>query len=114
MKRIAIPVSHNKLSNYFGNCNSYKIFEIKEEQVFNEYDIVRNEENIENLPEILFNQNITDIVSHKIDKRIISEFSKYKIHLYVGIQRENPELIIQKYLQGSLISDVNIIKEIIE
>lgn len=33
MKRIAISVINGKLSEYFGQCNYYKIFEIKRTQI---------------------------------------------------------------------------------
>lgn len=112
MKRIAIPVINGKLSKYFGQCNHYKIFEIKRTQIIMSLIKAPKEKEISSMPLWISNQGITDVVTYKIDGRIMVLFTNYKISLYVGIKCESPDEIIQTYLKGKLKSDEKIISEI--
>lgn len=112
MKRIAIPVKNGKLSEYFGQCNHYKIFEIKGTQVISNLIKAPKEKEISLMPLWISDQGITDVVTYKIDGKIMDLFANYKINLYVGIKYESPEDIIQSYLKGKLKSDEEIILEI--
>ncbi len=112
MKRVAIPVVSGKLSKYFAQCNHYEIFEI------DGLDIKRDEIRVPSAKEIdmllpwVSSQSITDVITYKVDKRILELFTNYKINLYVGIKIDSPREIIQDYLNGTLKSDKNIIAEI--
>lgn len=112
MKRIAIPVVDGKLSEYFGRCNYYKIFEIQSTLVISNLIKAPEETEIALMPLWISEQGITDVVSYKIDGRIMDLFAQYKINLYVGIKCESPDEIIQRYLTGKLKSDELIIAEI--
>jgi len=114
MKRIAIPVSDNILSEYFGKCDYYEIFEIEENRVISAEIKVPPCEDILLVPEWALLQGITDIITYKIDKRIIKLFTANKINLYVGIARNSPKSLIDFYLGGFLKSDGKIISEILE
>jgi len=114
MKRVAIPVSQGKLSEYFGQCSYYMIFDIKERTATGKkmslpeiYDMIE-------LPAWAAKNGITDIITYKIDRQIISLFSKYKIHLYVGIPMDTPEILINDYLNENIVSDNKVITEIID
>lgn len=112
MKRVAIPVVNKKLSEYFGQCSHYEIFEIDGQQI-NQHnvDVAPNKE-IGNLPAWTSSKGITDVIVHKVDKRIITQFLANKINLFVGVEINTPQLLIEDYLNGKLTSDKNIINEI--
>jgi predicted Fe-Mo cluster-binding NifX family protein len=112
MKQIAIPITYGKLSEYFGQCNHYKIFEIRENRVISRLLKVPDEIEITSMPLWASEQGITDIITYKIDRRIMHLFAKYKINLYIGIKYTSPEEIITNYLNGKLNSDERIITEI--
>jgi predicted Fe-Mo cluster-binding NifX family protein len=114
MKKIAIPVANNALSEYFGNCQHYEVFEIIDGHIVNKTTEIPPNKNIEMLPEWIASKEITDVVTYKVDKRIISLFAQKKINLFVGIKLNSPLKIIDNYLNGTLKSDNNIIKEITE
>lgn len=112
MKRVAIPIYNNKLSEYFGKCSHYEIFEIDKKRIKNnrfEHPPVLESDKI---PGWVESKGITDVVTYKIDKEIITRFSETKINLFVGIAIDSPEIIIQNYLNGSLKSDLRIINEL--
>lgn len=114
MKKIAIPITDNVLSKYFGKCDYYEIFEIEENRVINAEFKIPPCENILLIPEWALLQGITDIITYKIDKRIIKLFTTNKINLYVGIPRNNTKKLIESYLEGVLKSDGKIIAEILQ
>lgn len=112
MRRVAIPIADNKLSEYFGGCNFYEVFEIEDEEVRKSSVEVPTVETIDELPQWLEQRGITDVIVFKIKKEIISLFASQKINLFVGIHQDTPENLINDYLTGNLESDEKIIKEI--
>jgi len=111
MKKVAIPVYNDKLSESFGTCLYYRIYEI-------DGDIIRSNTykvppvRIINTPEWVSEQGITDIIVHKIEKSIISLFTAYKINLFIGVEVNSPEKLIEDYLNGNLFSDEKMLRDI--
>lgn len=114
MKRIAVPLVNGKLSEFFGNCNHYEIFEVEGEHIINRKVIAPPNKKITMLPLWASSQGITDVITYKVDVRIMELFANHKINLYVGIGSNLPEEIIQDYINGTLKSDEKIISEIYE
>ena len=114
MKRIAIPVTNGELSEYFGKCSHYLVFDIMGKRI-NENELqVPGFEDVGRMPQWAMENGITDIITYKLDKKIIMLFSQYKINLFVGISRNTPGQLIEDFMNGKLVSDQDIIKEIID
>jgi predicted Fe-Mo cluster-binding NifX family protein len=114
MKRVAIPVVNGRLSEYFGKCSHYKIFDIDVKTINEKEFEVPIFTDISVLPQWAHKKGITDIISYKLEKNIISMFSMHKINVYVGITINTPDALIKEYLNGTLKSDERIISEIME
>ena len=112
MKRIAIPIVNNKLSENFGECNYYTIFEVGKKINSTKTTLLPDGIEAENLPQWLKSEGITDVITYKINKQIVNLFVAEKINLFLGIPIDAPEKIIDDYLQGKLISDKRIIAEL--
>jgi len=112
MKRVAIPVVKGQLSEYFGQCDHYEIFEIDDGTVISEESEIPPKEYVTKLPEWALLKGITDIIVYRIDKRIITLFAPLRINLFVGIPVNTPRNIIEDYINGKLRSDKGIISEI--
>ena len=112
MKRVAIPVVNDKLSEYFGQCSHYEIFEIDGKQISRHNIDVVPMSGLADLPTWTTTRGITDVIVHKVDKRIISLFLAHKINLFVGVAVDTPKNLIEEYLHGKLKSNINIINEI--
>ena len=112
MKRVAVPVVKGQLSEYFGQCNHYEIFDIDEGNVKSEEIEIPPKEDVTKLPEWAASEGITDIIAYKIDKRIINLFTPFRINLFVGIPISSPRNLIEDYKNGKLKSDEIIISEI--
>jgi predicted Fe-Mo cluster-binding NifX family protein len=114
MKRVAIPVHNDQLSEYFGKCHHYKIYDIDKHSIIEKKLEIPQINNIEELPAWASENGITDIITYKIDKQIIMLFNKYKINLFIGISRNSPEKLIEEFMAERLCSDKKIISEIID
>ncbi len=112
MKRVAIPIANERLSEYFGECNHYQIFEIDKNISDRKMAQMPVGIAITELPAWLEKQGITDVIAYKVDREIISLFASKKVNLFVGIPIESPEKLIEDYLNGKLESDKRIIAEI--
>lgn len=112
-KRVAIPVQAGLLSEYFGGCSHYEIFEL-ERKLIGQYNLpVPDGTGIAELPAWLAKNKVTDVIAYKADREIIREFALRKINLFMGVQVDTPQNIIDAYQQGWLESDATIIKELI-
>jgi len=114
MKRIAIPLVRGRLSEHFGQCETYRIYQVENDAVSNETELVPEVTESSQLPIWAAEAGITDIIAHRVDKSIISLFAPYHINLFVGITLNSPENLISDYLNGRLRSDKKIILEIME
>ncbi|MEE4287049.1 MAG: NifB/NifX family molybdenum-iron cluster-binding protein [Mariniphaga sp.] len=111
-KRVAIPVTNEQLSEYFGECSHYEIFEIDGKIVDRKEarfpaGTVANE-----LPGWLVEKGITDVIAFRVNPKIINLFASKKVNLFVGVPINSTEKLIEAYLQGNLESDEKIIEEI--
>lgn len=113
MKRVAIPIIKGALSEYFGQCHHYEIFDLDGKKIKRQKEEFPMVKKITELPEWISGNGITDVVAYRIDKSIINLFARYKINVYVGVLKSNPKEIIKDYLKGSLSSDNRLITEII-
>lgn len=113
MKRVAIPIVNNQLSEYFGGCNHYEIFEIEKKVTGMQPASIPEGIALAELPGWLEKQGITDVIAYKVNPEIISLFASKKVNLFVGIPINTSEKLIEAYLNGTLASDKDIIAELI-
>ena len=112
MKKVAIPVTNNQLSEFFGECNHYELFEI-DGGVFDKKSIeIPLGTDIVELPGWLEKQGVTDVIAYKVNRKIITLFASKKVNLFVGVPIDLPQNLIDDYLQGRLESNEKIISEI--
>lgn len=112
MKRVAIPIKNNELSEYFGGCNYYEVFEIEGNKIHQQRFELPEISSIVELPNWLKSQGVTDVIAYKVDKNIISTFAANKVNLFIGIKQNTTQNLIEDYLNGNLESDKKIIEEL--
>ena len=112
MKRIAIPVFKDQQSEYFGECSFYEIFEIDKKVLNKKLAELPAGILVTEIPDWLKRIGITDVIAYKVNRQIISLFASKKVNLFVGIPLQQPEKLIDDYLNGKLESDKKIIAEL--
>jgi predicted Fe-Mo cluster-binding NifX family protein len=108
--RIAIPVTGGKVSAHFGHCEHFAVFEVDEEkgtivgkQVF---EPPTHEPGV--LPRWLGGMQVNLIITGGMDRRAQSLFAENRIEVLCGVVEDEPEQIVQQYLDGQLVSGPNI------
>lgn len=112
MKRVAIPIVDTKLSEYFGACSHYEVFDIEGKSIQKRIFELPGLDDVAKLLAWLEKQGITDVITYRINKKLISLFAAKKVNLFVGVPLNLAEKLIGDYLQGRLESDKIIIEEI--
>jgi predicted Fe-Mo cluster-binding NifX family protein len=109
MKRILIPLNNNKLSEDFNQCSHYLVFEIYKnhisEKKYQPSDVLYKNDVLN----WLIQHEISDVIANKIDYELTSSLANTKISLFVGIEIEKPEKLIENYLNGNLKSNTKLV-----
>lgn len=113
MKRVAFPVDSGKLSLYFGQCEYYKIFILDHGMIISDVTIVPPNIDLLSMPKWVAEQKINDLITHKIDKTIMSIFQEMQINLFVGVEMLGIKELIENYMSGKIRSDDQIINELL-
>lgn len=108
MKIIALPVKENKLSPHFGNCTHFKIYYEASGTIIKEDLVPAPMHQSEIFPKWLIEKGVTDLIAAGIGLKPIEILSKHKINVFLGVKVEDPGLLVQKYLDGTLETDGNL------
>jgi predicted Fe-Mo cluster-binding NifX family protein len=103
---------NNQLSENFGECNYYVVFEVDKKIKSSKTTLLPAGINVRDLPRWLKDEGISDVITYKVNRSIINLFVAEKINLFLGIPISSPEKIIDDYMQGKLVSDKKIIEEL--
>jgi ATP-binding protein involved in chromosome partitioning len=110
MIRIAIPVTDGKLSAHFGHCEHFAVFEVdKEKQTIvgkQMFEPPEHEPGV--LPRWLGGMQVTHIIAGGMGRRAQDLFAQNSIEVLYGAGEDEPEQIVQQYLDGQLATGPNI------
>lgn len=112
MKRVAIPIVNEQLSENFGECNHYEIYEIDKKITDKKTAFLPVGLALADLPGWLKKEGVTDVITYRVNREIINLFASKKVNLFIGIPIKSPEKLIDDYLKGKLESDKYIIAEL--
>jgi len=103
MKKIAIPISDNKLSPHFGHCKEFVVCEVEDNKIINETILVSPPHEPGILPKWLSDYGVTDVISGGMGNRAINLFQQAGINVFVGAPQQEPKKIINEFLEGTLV-----------
>ena len=109
MQKIAIPVSGQKLSQHFATSVLFDIFIVEDQTITKEYLLHVSSQLPESLPIWLAKNGVTDVITSEIGNKEINFFNQHKINVFVGVKLENPNNLIQEYIDGTLETHDNLI-----
>src|SRR5665811_1240660 len=75
----------NLLSEVFGDCSGYVIYDINKKSVVNTKQEIPPLKSVAALLDWVKEWGITDLIVHRIDKSLVSFFSDTKINLFIGV-----------------------------
>jgi predicted Fe-Mo cluster-binding NifX family protein len=102
--KITIPIANEKLCSHFGHCEFFAVYEVDEEQktILNRAQVPAPTHQPGVLPGWLREQGISVVIAGGMGSRAISLFESYGIKTLVGIAPNDPDQIIQDYLNNKL------------
>nr|WP_319570441.1 hypothetical protein [uncultured Draconibacterium sp.] len=112
MKKAAMPIANNKVSEYLCGYSQFVFYDIDTRNTSISENEVIDFSNAVQVRLWIQRNGITDIILHRIKKELIGVFTSERINLFVGVPMISAGQIIEAYRCGKLESDKNIISEI--
>ena len=107
MKKLAIPLEKDKISQHFDHCRQFNIFEIEGKKVINEYKATPPPHTPGALPNWLAKDGITDLVTGGIGPKAIDLLKNANINIYSGVESKDIETIVNDFISETLESGAN-------
>lgn len=109
MSRVAIPVLNKVLSTNFNKCGYYDIYEIDQKRIISHKQEKLCHKSSNELNMWIYEKGITDLIVHGIDKSSVDYFADTKVNLFIGVNINEPNKLIEDYLKGTLQSNTKVI-----
>ncbi len=108
--RIAIPVAQERLSQHFGHCDQFAIFDIDDnlKKIIDRNDITAPAHAPGVLPQWLRENNVNIVIAGGMGQRAQQLFAQNDIKVVVGATSSSPEEIVSTYLGDTLETGDNI------
>ena len=102
--KFAIPTAEGKLAMHFGHCRSFSIVETDESgKITGKSEVVPPPHEPGVLPRWLGEEIKADmIIAGGMGVQAQRLFENYGVHVLVGAPAEDPEVIVESYLKGTL------------
>ncbi|MFW6264757.1 MAG: NifB/NifX family molybdenum-iron cluster-binding protein, partial [Bacillota bacterium] len=99
--KIAIASENGVVSNHFGHCEGFKVYQIENKEIITEDFIANPGHKPGFLPVFLNDKDIKVIISGGMGAKAIELFNQNDIEVIVGASG-NVKEVLKKYLQGEL------------
>lgn len=101
MKKVALPINNNLLSPKFEESSVFFIFTIENDKSIKKEVLITHQQ-AGLSPYWLAKKGVTDLITKGIDLHMVNKFNQFKINVFVGVESNNPEVLIEGYLCGDL------------
>lgn len=107
MKKIAIPVSNGNTALQFENSSQFLIYDLSasDSLVTGRHFESGANNHPEKVPKMLADQGVDVVLTRWIRKDIAKTLCDNKIHVFVGVPIEEPDMLVEDYLDGDLVTD---------
>ena len=106
--KIAIPIAEGKLAMHFGHCEKFAIVNVENGKVVSKEELVPPPHEPGVLPKWLHDQGVNAIIAGGMGNRAQQLFAANEIEVLVGASAIEPELLVQAYIDGSLVTGDNV------
>lgn len=110
MKKIAVASEKGMVTEHFGHCESFMIFDTENNQIKNTETIVNPGHRPGFLPNFLADNGVNVIISGGMGGGAIDIFNERKIEVIVGASGD-AKTAVEKYLKGELKSSGSVCNE---
>lgn len=108
--KIAVPTAEGRLAMHFGHCEQFTILEVDPEgkKVIDEGSATPPPHEPGVLPRWLHEQGVNLVIAGGMGRRAQDLFTGNGVEVVVGAPAESPRVIVEQYLQGTLIAGDNV------
>ena len=106
--KVAVPVAEGLLCNHFGHCERFALIEVKEGRLGEKELHTPPPHEPGLLPRWLGDLGVNVIIAGGMGQRALSLFNQRGIKVIIGAPNLTPEILVQNYLAGSLITGANV------
>ncbi len=106
-RRIAIPTNNGKLCSHFGHCEKFYFADIEDGKMI-AHEFVsppRHEPGV--YPAWIKEQGATEVICGGIGQKAIALFQKEGIKLYIGVESNDPNMVVEAFLNNTLSTGEN-------
>jgi predicted Fe-Mo cluster-binding NifX family protein len=106
--KFAIPLVNGKLTLHFGHCQQFALIEVEGDQIIDKQLVVPPPHEPGVLPQWLHSQGVNFVIAGGMGNRALSLFAGNDIKVITGAPPEEPEALIESYLQKTLKTGENL------
>lgn len=106
--KFAIPIADGKLTAHFGHCKEFAMVEVEDQKILSTemLDPPPHEPGV--LPRWLKEQGTTIVIAGGMGQRAIQLFQQAGVEVLVGAPVEEPENLVKRYLNQTLVTGGNV------
>jgi predicted Fe-Mo cluster-binding NifX family protein len=106
-KLFAVPTNNGKLCEHFGHCQQFAVIETEDKKILNiEYQNPPVHEP-GTYPRFLAEKGVSTIIAGGIGVKAQDIFAENNIEVFMGINSDVPEALVQMYLDKELVTGKN-------
>lgn len=106
--RIAVPVAEGRLCNHFGHCEKFALIDVRGSEIQNHTEVTPPPHEPGVLPRWLADQGVGMVIAGGMGQRAIGLFEERGIRVLTGAPADDPQNLVQRYLQGTLERGANV------
>lgn len=106
--KIAIPMAEEKLTAHFGHCKEFALIDIDEGQIKGKEILTPPPHEPGILPKWLHEMGVNVVIAGGMGQRALQLLAENEVAVVIGAPVETPEVLVESYLNGSLVSGKNV------
>jgi predicted Fe-Mo cluster-binding NifX family protein len=108
--KVAVPVTEGKISDHFGHCTHFALFDVNVATgTIGHQELVASPEHQPGLlPQWLAEKGVSVVIVKGIGLRALALFRESGIQVVVGAVGEQPEKMVLDYVRGELVTGDNL------
>jgi predicted Fe-Mo cluster-binding NifX family protein len=105
----AIPLAGEKLCSHFGHCEQFSLIDVDKEtkQILGKKEVVPPPHEPGLLPRWLHDQGVEIVIAGGMGQHAQSIFAQQGVIVVTGAPSDEPHLLVQAYLEGTLVTGEN-------
>jgi len=107
-KLFAVPTINGKLCAHFGHCERFAVIETEDQKIINTEYLTPPVHQPGTYPRFLASKGVSTIISGGMGMKAQDIFAQNNIEVFMGINSEIPENLVEQYLADQLVSGDNL------